>query len=276
MCLILVKVMCGFVLCFCSKCNLKSLCASYKCSLVLFAPYLCCCCILRRWQNPWIRRLGFLYSYGLLYHFILMIILSACQRKLLQLAFIFQAVFDGTFVTHHHITLNTFSVPQILYKMTKVYLDSIFQRMLKLMQIFCSCLRFRGLHRFNPRPPGVCPQTLPKAIHQLPCCALTSLWGRTEKKMRLFPEAIQRVEQHKAPLRCSNKAERIMSFLMPPVTECNVPDETWDFTASFFHNSIWWLVKSNCVSHALEALWRKPLLSLQSLDSTLLPIPAEC
>lgn len=187
MCLILVKVMCGFVLCFCSKCNLKSLCASYKCSLVLFAPYLCCCCILRRWQNPWIRRLGFLYSYGLLYHFILMIILSACQRKLLQLAFIFQAVFDGTFVTHHHITLNTFSVPQILYKMTKVYLDSIFQRMLKLMQIFCSCLRFRGLHRFNPRPPGVCPQTLPKAIHQLPLLCPDLPVGENREKDEALP-----------------------------------------------------------------------------------------
>lgn len=188
--------------------SVKSLCASYKCSLVLFAPYLCCCCILRHWQNPWIRRLCFLY------HFILMIILSACQRKLLQLASIFQAVFDGTFVTHPHITLNTFSVPQILYKMTIVDLDSIFQRMHKWMQIFCSCLRFRGLHVTDLTPDllvSVLRLSLKQYISSL-CCALTSLWGRTEKKMRLFPEAIQRAEQHKAPLRCSNKAERIIAF----------------------------------------------------------------
>lgn len=43
----------------------------------------------------------------------------------------------------------------------------------------------------------------------------------------------------------------------------------------FFVISIRQLMKSNCAFYALEALLREPLLSLQSLDSSLLSFLAE-
>ena len=74
---------------------------------------------------------------------------------------------------------------------------------------------------------------------------------------------------HTHQLHCNNEGERIMSFLMSPVSEYHVADETSDFTVFFLSViGLRRLMKSNCVFYALEALLRKPLLSLQSLDST--------